>query len=361
MQTQHVPVGIQFCAKTLSAMEVYFFLFTLIAVFSFSRNETSRVSFFALGILLFLFAAMRGEGVDRDYHGYLEYYDYVLESEFKNVEPTFILIASLADRLFSSSLMIFFVYAFLGVGIKLYAINQITPHRNLALLVYYSMFFMLLEMTQIRVGVAAGFLLLCIRPILKRNLRQFLLFSCLAFAFHYSAIIIFPLYFLTGSSTSLKKYAWLMPVGLIMYYIGIDIFSTLKMLPIDLIRLKIENYTELAYFDPDINFLNFPYVMRCCIAYVLYWHIDTLRRINPYISLLLKIYFLALFIFAAFASVPAISSRTSELLLIVEIVLLPNLVYLIKDRRMAIATIIGICFAYLFFLLFSTNLLEPYF
>ncbi len=180
---------------------------------------------------------------------------------------------------------------------------------------------------------------------------------------HTNQYNLFPLYFLTGSSSSssLKKYAWLVPIGLAMYYMGIDIFSSLKMLPIDLIRLKIENYTELAYFDSEINFLNFPYVMRCCIAYALYWHIDTLKRINPYISLLLKIYFLALFIFAAFASVPAISSRTSELLLIVEIVLLPNLVYLIKDRRMAIGTIIGICFAYLLFSLFSANLLGPYF
>ena len=91
---------------------------------------------------------------------------------------------------------LFLLFAILGVSFKLIAIKQLTELWFLSLILYLSNFFILHEMTQIRAGVASAFLLLCVKPIYDRDLKRFLLFAVLGFLFHYSAIVILPLWFL---------------------------------------------------------------------------------------------------------------------------------------------------------------------
>lgn len=342
-------------------MVFYYIVFLLIASFSFTKGPLAPKFFVFTGFMLFFVAAFRGAGVDRDYQGYIEYYNNVLTEGFENVEPSFILITEMVDRFFGADIYVFVIYALLGIFIKLYAINKLTSYKNLALLVYYSGFFLLHEMTQIRVGVAAGVLLLCIKPIKDRNYKEFLFFATLAFCFHYSAIIIFPLYFLSGNQSSLRKYTFLLPVALSLYALDVNIFHVFELLQVDLITLKIRNYEAHAYLDSSINIFNAWFLSRCLMAYLLYWGSDELVRQNEYFVILLKIYFVGLFVFLAFASVPGISSRASELLFIVEIILIPSLVGLVKERVFAQFMVIGISLASLSFFLLASELLGPYF
>ena len=84
-------------------MLFYFFIFLLISLFSLYKNEqTKNIFFICSGLLLFFIAAFRSSGIDNDYNGYIEYYNDVLHHSFSRVEPSFILITHIVDRIFSN-------------------------------------------------------------------------------------------------------------------------------------------------------------------------------------------------------------------------------------------------------------------
>jgi hypothetical protein len=338
---------------------LYFFIFILLALFSLYKNEqTKKVFFICSGLLLFLIAAFRSSGIDRDYFGYINYYNDVLHSSFSRVEPTFILITNIVNKIFSNNLYLFVIYALLGVFLKFYAINTLTSFRLLSVLVYFSGFFLLFEMTQIRAGVAAGLLLLCIQPIKERRLGLFLFLASLASLFHYSALVIFPLYFLKGNKLNALIYLLLIPFAYILYYSKFNLLVLPRVIPIPLIQIKLTTYLYKASLDSTINLFNFILISRCLLAYLFLWKWKLISETNTYSIILTKIYVIAIFIFVAFASIPAISSRISELLMIVEIILIPHLYIIMKPRYLSVSVVIGIAFAFLSFSLLYTKLLK---
>lgn len=338
-------------------MILYFLIFFLLAFFTLFKSEKNESWIFVItGILLFLLAAFRNSELDRDYLGYIEYYNAVINNSFSRIEPSFILISKMIDKLFDNNLLLFIIYAFLGVSLKFYAISKLTNLRLLSSLIYFSSFFLLFEMTQIRVGVATGLLLLSIVPIKERKLGLFLIIASLAFFFHYSAIVIFPLYFLKGDIINLKFYVILIPIAYLIYYLEVNLFFMTKIITIPLIQIKMDSYYYKASINNNINILNFVQLSRIVLAYLFLWKWQLITETNAFGIILIKIYVIALFIFVAFANVPTISSRVSEFLLIVEIILIPFLYIILKPKYLSHSVVIGIGLAFLSFSMFYTKL-----
>jgi hypothetical protein len=339
-------------------MLLFYFIFFVLVIFSLlAKDEKKAVPFFiCAGIILFLLAAFRRPGLDRDYLGYIAYYNDVLHHSFARVEPFFILIVHIVDKLFNNNLYLFIIYAFLGISLKFFAINRLTTLPMLSVLIYFSGFFLLFDMTQIRAGVAAGILLLCIEPIKERKLGKFLILVVLASLFHYSALSFIPFYFLRGDSLNIKLYVFLIPVSYIIYYSKVNLFFFTNYIPIQLVQIKMNSYFHHATVDSSINVFNMVHLSRCILAYLFLWKWKLMSDSNIYIILLIKIYFIALFIFVAFGSVPGFSSRISELLLVVEIILIPYLAVIMKPKYLSVLITVGIAFVFLSFSLFYTKL-----
>lgn len=336
---------------------LYFLIFFLLVFSVLLENDKTRLFLYiGTGITLFLIAAFRDSEAFKDYTGYIEYYDSVLNTSFSNVEPSFILITHIVDNLFADHFYLFVIYAFLGIFLKFYAINKLTKLRLLSVLIYFSGYFFLFEMTQIRAGIAGALLLLCIKPIKEKKAAKFFLFATLAFFFHYSAIIIFPLYFLDPNKLNQRIYFALIPLAYILYFLKLDFLSFMDSVPIDLIRIKYMSYHSYANEDNKINLFNFLFLSRCLLAFLFLWKWKLLAEKNDYSSIMIKIYVIGLFIFITFAGIPGISSRTSELLTIVEIVLIPLVIYLFKEKYLALMMVVAIGFIFLNFYLFYGEL-----
>lgn len=339
---------------------IIFLILSVLAYFSLNRKVNS-VAFIISGVILFLIAAFRKENVDKDYIGYIEYYYAIVSTGWSIVEPTFILISKLVSSLTNNILFVFIIYAFFGVILKFIAINRLTDFKMFSVIIYFCGYFLLFEMTQIRAGVAAGFLLLSLKPIRDRKLILFVLIALLAVLFHYSAIIILPLYFLNARTINRKFYALLIPTAYLFYFLNINVFTIFDMLPIPLVQSKITSYTTYALQDDFINLFNYIHLFRCLVAYFFLLKYRIVIANNQYGLIIIKIYFFALFIFVAFASVPGISSRISEFLLIVEIILIPFLIYVFKQRVIGLSLVILIGLGFISFALFYSHLLNPYF
>jgi hypothetical protein len=307
-----------------------------------------------------MFCALRPIGSDQDSVAYQVYYnmdDYRLSFA---AEPSFILISNVARYFMTENglLLVFLFYAAIGVTIKLFAIKQLTQLYWLSLILYFSTYFLLHEFTQIRAGVASGLVLLSIRYIYERNIFKF--FACIIIAsfFHYSAMIVFPLYLLSNAAinrTSMTLMILAVPAGMAMNYFK---FNFVYIIPIELIRTKIEVYMQAEQLrDIKLNPFNAVYVIKYLLLYVFLYYQRKLNSISPYFPILVKFYSISLFSYLALSFNSAFAIRISELVGIVEIILVPTLFYVYRHRMIALLGVLLYSAASLALGLYETELI----
>lgn len=332
-------------------------LYILCSVASLCENNSKRL-YEVVGVALVAIAALRGEGMDRDYYEYVSHfnnYDMVVM-----LEPTFKAIAWFVHSFLGSNhIFLFAIYAILGVGLKFIAIRELSNVALLSVAIYISQFFILHEMTQIRAGVASALLLLTIKPLYERKWRRFLLLTLCATAFHLSGVILFALWFVSPRHR-LKIYMFFIPMAIALSLFGLDI---LGLIPIPYLSAKIELYQNIREYTDSvhnqINLFNSVYLLRIGLCYLLFWATPTLSKYNRYYTLLLKIYTLSLTALPLFATLPVVAYRVYELLGVVEIILIPTLIYLIQPKKCAYITVIGYGFGQLMLSIFYNKLLVP--
>lgn len=284
-----------------------------------------------LAVLLIAVAATRDPDVVRDYEVYVHYWQVKF---LEDVEISFIQIRNLLKhRLHMDVEALFLVYAVLGVGVKVYSIRLFTKYVFLSLLVYLSHYYILHELTQIRVGVASGFFLIGLYYLAQRNLVRFLIFTVIAGYFHYSAFLALPLWFIFNDNRRAYVYLALIPFGYIIYFAGSNVIVNL---PIPYIQEKVRVYEELrdlGFEDTDkINVFNAVFLLRIVVFYAIFIYREKISVENPYIYILLKVYAISLFTFTALASIPAFAFRIQELFGVVEILLFPSLAFIFTRK-----------------------------
>ncbi|WP_422387939.1 EpsG family protein [Erwinia aphidicola] len=121
-------------------------------------------------------------------------------------EPTFIVFSWLDGVFFDSKIHgLFFMYAFISILICLQYINY-SQLRLFSLIVYVCLYFVLHNLTQIRVGAAAAMFLLAIPDLISKNKTRYILKILLACMFHFSSIILIPLVFLNNNRLNAKLF-----------------------------------------------------------------------------------------------------------------------------------------------------------
>lgn len=336
------------------------FLFFFSFFISFIEIEKKRYKIFLFvlfGVILFLLSGLRGYGVDRDYSGYVDAFNEDLNVVF--AEPSFLFISWLVKSFFQSNVVfLFLIYSFLGVFTKFLAIKQLTEFWFLSILMYIAYSFTLHEMTQIRVGVGIGFLLLCIKPLYDRNLFLFLFYAVLAFFFHYSIFFVFILWFMDKNKLK-KSFYSLLIIGA--YIINIlfknQISSVITLmsegggLEAKVIAYQFENNTEL-------NIFNAWQLLRIALSFLFIYKIDLLQVKNKYSILLTKIYVFAACSFVLLSYNPSFAGRISDVLSIVDIILIPYLMYVFSPRIYSKILVLFIGIAYLGLNLFYNKILN---
>ncbi|MEG4931347.1 EpsG family protein [Microcoleus sp. F10-B2] len=304
-----------------------------------SRVSTALAVLSALGLVLF--AGLREIGIDQDSYGYLLYYNLSDGRMSLSAEPTFVLMARIVRFISEDSgfrvLLVF--YAFLGVLIKMWAISKISENFWLAFLTYFSYFFFLHEFTQIRAGVASGLVLLSLYWVYHRNLRMFLVIIAIASVFHFSALVALPIYLLRNNFNLYIKIMIAIAIPLGLLFRGIN-FNFALVLPSELIASKIEVYTKLSESaDLRLNIFNLFYLVKYVLLYLLLIFSDRIARRAKYFPLMLQMYALSMFFYIALSFNTAFAMRISEIFGVVEVVLIPTLIYI---TPVAVFGIIGV-------------------
>lgn len=335
----------------------------LILSFYEERIEKYRLgAYIAIGAILIILATVREVGADRDSLSYEYLFIHYDDPNFTGaLEFTFVWLSRILYSLFHDVHAIFFVYALLGVTLKMTAIRRLSKLYFLPLLIYVSYYYILHDLTQIRAAVASGFFLLALSYQIKgRKWIAFILIVCATF-FHYSALCLFPVLLLSDKDISKRgKIIWscIVPIGYIIYFLHINIITTL---PIPFITSKVETYQKLAEsgrFGTEINVFNIVFLVRILILYYNLYFLDIIKEKSPGANLIVKIEAISLACFPGLAILPVMAFRVGELYGIVDVIEMTYIFYTVKQEYIGKAVVSVIAFVQLFVNIFYNDLIS---
>ena len=315
-----------------------FAILLVIAVLAFFEDEEIQNRgwlLLALATVLTLFVAFRPEGIDNDYNAYVGYFKSPTGVAASLAEPTFKLINGLA-RFFDASILLFVIYAFLAVPLKIYAIKRLSPYWYLSILLWFTHLFIIQEMTQIRVAVASGIFLFALPYLGDGKKLKFTLCMVAAILFHYSALALLPLVIFGNKELSRLFRCVLIVVPIIIYAFPFAGMDLLKLIPIPFIQQKLQMYEELMVYEggvwADINIYNAMALVRLFAYYVLIWKYDYLKDKYPYMPILLKVFCYSICMYVGLSFLPPIAMRIEELIAIIDCILFPLLAVLLRPH-----------------------------
>jgi len=306
-----------------------------------------------LAISLILISTFKLLGPDQDLYVYLGFLDAGNYTQHKyRFEPAASLFREVANN---DALIFFFLFALLGIGLKILAFYSLSKNFLLVAFYYCVTFYLLHDYTQIRTGVATGIFLLCINDIWQGKWARYYLKAFGAVCFHYSALIIMLAYPILRVRS--RTFFLLLPIAGILLALADapinDLIRTLASWDIriyNLIRSKQGPPGEISIFS--IFQLSYLFMFGLISVYC--------HKLDEIDLTLFKCFSLSLFLYYATIPLhaPVITYRLSELLLIVTVVLVPNYIGYFKNRE-ALYALVGMYSLFqLYHLLFNVKLLS---
>lgn len=274
-----------------------------------------------LSVILVLIATFRPVGMDADSTSYQFAFEAYRLGSYVIKEPAFIFFSYLADLWAGSDglVLLFFFYALLAVTLKIYAIQKYSEIVIISLLVYICMFYILHDMTQIRVGVASAFFLLAIPDLINKHKKFFLTKICIACLFHFSAVVLLPLVILSNKKINLKV-VFFAPVMFLCVILAIGDMGSLlasffSFFP-PMISEKAISYINGAQlygrFD-NVNVFSKISLSTYFIFIIYFWAVAKQNSLAPEDIIYLKLFSIMLSAFYILSSIPVLASRVFEL------------------------------------------------
>ena len=329
----------------------FFLVLFSIAPIKFEKSKLFWIYLF--GFIFFLIATFRPEGLDNDF---LIYKDLFLNMKYEShemIEPTFYVITKTINFFSSDYRYFFLIYAGLSVFIKLFAIRKISSFYFLSLLIWLCNSFILHDMTQIRASVGAALMLVSIIPLVNNNRKGFFIMAFFAVLFHFSSLIILPFILLKTDKFNHKIWLSLIPIAYIMIFLGFSPLEFYRIIPIQTIQAKMQAYILFQEMDSKdvVNIFSLLVFLKILIILFFSFNIKKIYEQNRYAIICLKIYIISVFLLISFSKVIAVSLRLSELTGVVEIVLIPMLIFGVKPKYKLVAISFVIFYALLLFYL----------
>ncbi|MBR5281517.1 MAG: EpsG family protein [Alistipes sp.] len=308
----------------------------------FHRFATKNVG---AGVLIWCILALIATFRPQDMPDYENYERFFLGSEFARGEIGFKTYVQSLKLFVSKPIVLFGAVAFLSVGIRLFVTRRLSPFFFGSLLLYIAHFFILHDMIQIRVAIAAGIFLWSTKYLEERNGKKFFLTASIAMLFHYSSIVIFPLWFINTIKPQKYLYLSIIPLSYLLTFSGITIGHLAEMIPIASFQALWKMYQMQMENDvgTTINIFNAMQLLRCLVCFYVLWNLPKIAKYSRYAIVWAKIYTISIAAMVLLSDVPVIAFRVSELYQVVEILLLPTILLIPGYRQLG--KLLIICFA----------------
>ncbi len=326
----------------------YLIVFSIILGLSLVTDRRNhRVFFWSSVLLLFVFAAFRGNG-NGDYFAYKSYsgaittLDKVFDSNFP-MEIGFRVIAYVNNTLGLDRQFVIIALALLSVGTMSLFIAKMSKVPLLSLMIFFHIY-LYLDMHHSRQGVATGFTCLSMYYFFYKKHLKCGIFLLLASCFHKSSLVV--LAFLVAYQLLCKKKGIGMKLGItamvlctaIVQTTGFDIivYNILSSLPFDYLSRKFYTYMNSEAYGYPFSLLD-PRLLLLILCYVtMKWCVKKIdapeneREINLYADIILASC-LALIVFSEHTQ---LALRLSYYFSAIVVVAIPNFCYYLSQQKL---------------------------
>jgi hypothetical protein len=353
---------------------IYFFFLSILAIGYDQQSFKKSVALCLLVISLTLLAGLRGPHVTRDYTEYQYIFDsiysYLNEIKSGNIftffEPGFILLVSMI-RFFSEinyDIYVMLFFALVSICLKLYIINKFSFNPFLTILLFFSHYFLLQEMTQIRAALSSAIFFVALIFYFKGKTIHYIGIVLFATLFHYSAILFLLLLLFNAKNLNRYFYTALLLTSILLGFIKMPFFELINQLNPELITGKLKGYEYIAKhaLKEEINTFNIIYLLNIVVILYLIWLVPKqLMKNDIKLMFFIKCNIFSLFLLSILNGVPAIAFRISEIFGITSIFVFSSLIAYLPFKKANILVPMVLAGLFLYINLFHNELIRPYY
>lgn len=290
-------------------------------------------------VFLLAFTGLRYK-VGYDYDSYKSIFDMVTIKNFMSlyVEPGYTGLNLLLKSIGLGFQAVLFVVAAISLFFKYEAIKKYSIYPFVSLIIYFSSNFIIQDFGQIRQGLAIAMTLYSIGAIKERKLFKFLALMAVAVSFHYSAVIFVPFYFLGNIKLSYKKILAILAAS-ILFYVMI-LMGVFEYLIVNVLKSEYILWKYKAYSGTPLGFFDFTFAFRVFVFAAFAYLEEKIRPACPYYDILRNGYFISIIMYIVFNTNEGLATRGALYFKTFEILLVPYIIYAVKDRLLVFNAVI---------------------
>lgn len=241
-----------------------------------------------------------------DYDNYERWYKW---GDYKeSMEVTFVFLRWATH----SYIWLIAIYAILSVGIHILSIRLMGCNVWLSLLTFFSLWFVLHDMIQIRAAVASAICFLALLYHVGRKPIPYFALVTVGVLFHYSAVIFYPLYLLSPTKPQRWLFMAIIIISFVLYFMEIELGYIAGYIPIEQISHYAKAYA--SSHEHQYTEFGFTWLFRFAISVLMIYRIETIKEKYPYGVIAVKIYIISMLSYILFKDIPVMSGRISGFL-----------------------------------------------
>lgn len=307
--------------------------------------------FFIISLVFALISAFRVFGTGVDYKGYIDIF-YGTET----TEPAFRLLKSFNFYINENSgakplVFVYFICAFVGLYLKGIFYSRYSNNFILSVFLYICTIYFLHEYTQIRAAIGLGICYLSIDEINRHQFKRFSVRIFFAMCFHYSAILMFPVYFYCHFFKKQKRYIQILWTS---FLASVLLFKLLHGQSF-LIYLGATFYSDLSFLGKlgalqnmnGFSVFNICYLLILVLNTVYYFIYKGFPNKNCDFTIF-QLSSLSAIMFYCFFNLgfPVVTFRFSEFFIPFVFIVIPKIVFRFKEKIFIMPVVLFICIYY---------------
>lgn len=298
---------------------------------------------------MFVFIAGLRYETGVDWRAYSDWFDKIpslsealrfhkLDEIFETLDVGYNLLNSIIKMIGGGIQVLFFVMSFFTTYLLVLNLRYYSKYVLSGLLIYYSFFFFVFDLSGIRQALAIQIILYSYKFISQNKFFKFFIYILIGTSIHWSCITILPLFFFINKPISKKNTLIIISLCFIIFTLQIQWLSTLMGSLLDQLILftqlskKIVAYTSNSYdysrgwdLFSIYNFTRMILVVSFCLNFK-----ETLQRNIKHFNILYNVVLLQLFCFFGLYEFAEISERLRFYFFISEVILISNIIYCYK-------------------------------
>lgn len=308
--------------------------------------------FFVLSFFLILIAGFREIGVSVDDLNYLYIYNSANRGlAFKDI--AFVILS----RIIPDFHLLLIVLAFFSISLKSIFFTYHLKYLGVGFLLYYSSYYFLHDIVQIRAAVASGLLFWIIIYASRKNLIHYIFLIIIAISFHLSALIFIPIYFLRKKNVRIFYIVFAIISLLIGLFFPIEINSFKWLFP-EIILSRLTLFLEEA--GSSANLLNPISILHYLMVFLVLYKWNDIVNHSKYSVFIAKVFLFGVCLFLIFHKIPGIGFRIYELLVITQIPLIDIFIQKIKPKTLVISGSILLSLLYFYYYIIKYPVVNSY-